>query len=260
MTRLEAQDIAVHVAGQALLSSANVCLTRSELTVVLGPNGAGKTTLLRALLGIQTLAQGDVLLDGKPLASFTSVQRARKISYLPQARTEAWPLRVDDAVALGRFAYGVAISQLGEDDTAAVDYALAACELEHLRSRAVDTLSGGELARVHLARVYAANTPLLIADEPIAGLDPRQQHRVMHLLRSYVDAGHGVLLVLHDVNLALAYADRVIGMRGGEIIGDFPLAQLDEEFIAQLYGVEAKFAVLPEGYGPQIFFAGPRKE
>ena len=255
MTQLAATGIAVTVADQTLLSSADVCLAESELTVVLGPNGAGKTTLLRALLGFQSLAQGEVRLDGKPLSAVTPGERARKVSYLPQTRTQAWPLRVMDAVALGRFAYGVAITRLGAEDRNAVDFALAACELEHLRRRVVDTLSGGELARVHIARVYAANTPLLVADEPTAALDPRQQHRIMQLLRRYVDAGHGALLVLHDVNLALAYADRVIGMRHGKIIGEFPVAQLDAEFVGQLYGIEAKFAALPQDHAPQILFA-----
>ena len=181
-----------------MVNSASLAIHAGEVVALLGPNGAGKTSLLRALLGL-TKKQGDIDLAGKSLEQFSPRERALNVSYLPQARAVAWPNRVADVVALGRFAHGVSMGRLSEPDQREVSRAIAACQLETLKHRRVDTLSGGELARVHCARVYAADAPLLIADEPTAGLDPHQQHRIVQLLQQYADQQHAVLFVVHDV-------------------------------------------------------------
>ncbi|WP_294300819.1 ABC transporter ATP-binding protein [uncultured Sphingomonas sp.] len=232
---------------------ADIALTVApgELVVLLGPNGAGKTTLLRLLLGLTVPDAGNADIDGVAAATLKPADRARRISYLPQTRPVAWPARVRDIVALGRFAYGVS-GRLRAEDAAAVDRAIVACDLEALADRAADTLSGGESARMHLARALAAEAPIIVADEPVASLDPRHQHRVLGLLADFVAAGGGALVVLHDLDLAARYADRLLWMSGGRIVVDGSVAAtMTDETIASLYGVAAR--VTPDG----VIVTGP---
>ena len=219
-----------------MLQPTTTSVEPGALTVLLGPNGAGKTTLLRVLLGLLPATTGRSAMAGVPLQA-----RARHVAYLPQARPLAWPLAVRDVVALGRFAYGAALGRLSPFDAAAVERALAACDLQHLAHRSADTLSGGELARVHLARALAAEAPMIVADEPVASLDPRAQHRVLGLLRDHVAGGGGALVVLHDLDLAARYADRLVWMSGGGVVADGTVARtMTAERIAAIYGVAAR--------------------
>lgn len=241
---LSAQAICVKAGDTDLVSRASFTLKPGELVALLGPNGAGKTTLLSAALGLQTLQGGLATLNGVDTQSLSPIDRARTLSYLPQSRPLAWPSRVDDIVALGRFSHGAALGALKGEDADAVQQALSACDIAHLKHRKADTLSGGELARVHCARAFAARAPLLIADEPVAALDPRHQFRVMDLLKAYVETQggtrNGVLVVLHDIALAAQYADRLIFMKAGAIVADGPPEQiLSERRLADIFGIRA---------------------
>lgn len=223
-----------------LLDRASLSLRPGELVVLLGPNGAGKTSLLRVALGLARPDIGTALLDGADPAAMTPGQRARLVTYLPQMRDLAWPIRVRDVVALGRFAFGAAPARLGEADQLAVAHALAACDLGDLADRATDTLSGGELARVHIARALASQARLIVADEPVASLDPRHQHQVMRLIRSFVDRGGGALVVLHDLDLAALYADRLVWMNEGRTLAGGSVAEtMTPHWIEAVYGIEA---------------------
>ncbi len=213
---------------------------RGELVGLLGANGAGKTTLLRGVLGLAPRAGGAVTAGGRDPARLAPAERARRIAYLPQARPMAWPLRVRDVVALGRYAHGATLGRLGEADAAAVSRALAACRLDALADRPCTTISGGELARTHVARAMAAEASFLLADEPTAALDPLHQHQVMRLIRAYADAGRGVLVVMHDAALAARTADRLIWMTGGRLVADGPPeSTLTAARLAEVYGVRA---------------------
>jgi len=237
---LIARGIGVEAGGATLVANADLTVAPGELVILLGPNGAGKTSLLRAAIGL-TGASGSSTLDGQPTVSMPAATRARALSYLPQMRPLAWPARVRDVVALGRFAHGVTLGRLSPRDAKAVDAALVRCDLVALADRATDTLSGGELARVHLARALAAEAPLIVADEPVAALDPRHQHRVMGLLRDFVRGGGGALAVLHDLALAAAYADRLVWMKDGRVVAEGPVREtMTVERIAQVYGVRAR--------------------
>ena len=241
MTGLNLKDACVSVKGAALLDGVSLSLGRRELVVVLGPNGAGKTTLLRAAIGLQTLDAGAALIDAAPATGMPPAERARKVAYLPQHRPLAWPVTVRDVVALGRFAHGARLGALGEQDKRAVDKALADCGLGDLADRRADTLSGGEAARMHCARAFAAEAPLLIADEPVAALDPRHQLAVAELLRAFVDAGGGALVVLHDIDLAARIADRLVWMKAGRIVADGPVREtLVTARIEAVFGVTAR--------------------
>ena len=253
MTKLVADQISVAAGDAVLLKEASIALTTGELVAILGPNGAGKTSLLRALLGLVDTSNGTAKLEQQDCAKLAATERAKLISYLPQRRPLAWPNKVRDMVALGRFAHGAALGRLGPQDSAAVNEAIAACDLADLADRNADTLSGGEIARVHFARAIAARAPLLIADEPTAALDPLHQLSIIRLIRDFVDAGGGALVVLHDVALAARFADRLVWMRAGEIVADGTAQEtLTPERMRDVYGVRAHVAFDEHGIDVRI--------
>lgn len=236
---LTASGVSVALDGRTIVDRASLRVGSGELVALLGANGAGKTTLLRGVLGLLPRAGGSVLMGDCDPARLSSSERARRIAYLPQIRPLAWPIRVRDLVALGRFAHGAALGPRSPLDDA-VEHALTVCDLARFATRAATTLSGGELARVHVARAIAAEAPFLMADEPTAALDPLHQHQVMGLLRASADAGHGVLVVTHDIGLAAQFADRLAWMAAGRIVADgTPEATLTADRVTQVYGVRA---------------------
>lgn len=238
MSELCVSELSVTAGGRTLVDRASFSLKTGELVILLGPNGAGKTSLLRGALGLLKPSEGHARLNGMDVRTLQPVQRARHIAYLPQARPLAWPNRVRDVVALGRFPHSPSRLQPADDE--AVHAALLACHLVPFADRRADTLSGGELARMHCARAFAAQTPLILADEPVAFLDPRHQFAVMELFSRRVREGAGALIVLHDVGLAARYADRLIWMRQGRILADGPPGEtLDAARLAQVYELRA---------------------
>lgn len=248
MTEIALSDCTVRLGGQTRLDGVSLRLGPGELVVLLGPNGAGKTTLVRAVLGLQPLDAGGALIDGKAADRLGPAQRARCVSYLPQIRPMAWPNPVRDVVSLGRFAHGARLGSLAEGDGSAVDRAIAACQLAELADRPCDQLSGGELARVHFARAFAAEAPILIADEPLASLDPPNQLRVMGLVRDFVAAGGGALVVMHDIQMALRFADRLLWMRQGRLVADAgPDPASLPSLIQEVYDLKANLVDGPSG-------------
>lgn len=241
MTKLAAIDITVQVGSSPLVCDASFELAPGELIALLGPNGAGKTSLIRASLGLKKPSAGSATLDGVDTADLSPIARAKQISYLPQIRPLAWPNIVRDVVALGRFSHGAAIGSLKGVDADAVARAIRDCDLDALALRQADTLSGGELARMHCARAFAAGAPLLIADEPTAALDPLHQFRILDLIADFVKRGGGALVILHDLQLAARYATRVILMKNGRILANGPTEEtLTADRVAETYGIRAR--------------------
>ncbi len=256
MSVLEAHALTYRAEGEPLVEDAGFRLAPGELTMLIGPNGSGKTTLLRLALGLLKPDHGAAAIDGEDVRRLSPTARARRIAYLPQARPLAWPMPVRDVVALGRFAHGAAPGRLAAEDLAAVERALERCRLTGFADRAADTLSGGELARVHLARALAAETPLLVADEPVAALDPRYQHEVARLFAEAAHSGRGVLTVVHDLALAARYAERLIWMKAGRIVADGGVAEtMTAQRLAEVFGVEAR--VERRGAQVALSIAGP---
>lgn len=240
MTDLVANNLTLKVKDATLVETASFSLKRGEFTVLLGPNGAGKTSLIRAALGLEAPTSGTATLSGEDTRQLSPIARARSVAYLPQIRPLAWPNTVWDVVALGRFSHGAALGRLKGADAEAVERAIVACDLTSLAHRRADTLSGGELARMHCARAFAAEAPLLIADEPIAALDPRHQFRILDLIGDYVKQGGGALVVLHDIQMAARYASRLIWMKEGRILADGPPQDtLSSERLESIYGIRA---------------------
>ncbi len=240
---LKLHEASVTVHGAQLLRDVSFEVTPGKLVGLLGPNGAGKTTAVRALLGLQPLSAGHAYLDGQPSHSLTPKQRALRVSYLPQARKLAWPIAVREAVSLGRFAYGGPMGRLGPVDAAAVEDALTRCSLNGFEDRSITSLSGGELARVHLARALASQGPALIADEPTAALDPGHSFDVLATLKSQASAGQAALVVLHDLALAARFCDEIILLHQGKLVIQAPPREaLNPQILSSVYRVKATWA------------------
>jgi len=208
-----------------------------EVVGLLGPNGAGKTTLLRGALGLLPHEGESSLVRLAPAA------RARAVAFLPQGREIAWPVPVEDVVALGRAPHGATDARDG-----AVARALARMGLEGLRHRAATALSGGEQARVLIARALAQEAPLLLADEPVAGLDPEAQIRTMQVFADLAAAGGAVLASIHDLGLAARHCTRLVLLKDGRLVADGPPAEvLTGENLARVFAIRGFHAETEDG-------------
>ena len=238
---LQADNVRVRIGAAEIVRDTTLALRRGEFAVLLGPNGAGKTTLMRALAGLLP-AEGAITIEGQSLTALPAQARARRIAYLPQGNVFHWPMPVEDIVRLGRYPHGDRFSAPATGDLAAVKRAMAATAIEALAGRSVTSLSGGERARVALARALATEATILLADEPTVSLDARHQLIVMQLLRGAAHAGGTVLAVVHDLALAARFADTVLVMERGRIaVCGAPARVLTPALVADIFGVDCEF-------------------
>jgi len=233
---ISAVDVGVDLEGRTILEGVSIDVVPGELLVLVGPNGAGKSTLLGVLSGERRPSRGSVTLEGRELGSIRHAELARLRSVLTQENTVSFPFLVSEVVAMGRSPWARTVE--GRDDIAAVAEAMDAADIAHLAARRYTSLSGGEKARVSLARVLAQRTPMVLLDEPTASLDLRHQEDVMRVGRRAADEGRAVVVVLHDLSLASAYADRLALVSGGrlEALGT-PGEVLTEERVERVYGL-----------------------
>jgi iron complex transport system ATP-binding protein len=237
---LTAQGLSVTLGGRGVLHDVSLALSTGHLVALVGPNGAGKTTLLRALAGL-VASEGVVFVGGSALSALSLRERARRFAYLPQGHIVHWPLPARDIVALGRYPHGATDpARLTPRDAEAVGRAMQAADVVDLGERAVTELSGGERSRVALARVFAVEAPVILADEPTSSLDPRHQLDVMRTLRVAAYEGTLVIVVTHDLGLAARFADQVLVLSNGRLVSQGTAdAALSDQVMAEVFRVSA---------------------
>jgi ABC-type cobalamin/Fe3+-siderophores transport system ATPase subunit len=228
--------------GEPVLRGVSLSAAAGRLTTVLGPNGSGKTTLLKCLLGWLNPAEGEILLDGKPLASYSQKAAARLLAYVPQTPASAFAFPVRELVLMGRFAHAGALGLAGRQDLEVARAAMEMTGTAEFAGRTLEELSGGEAQRVMIARALAQQPSVMLLDEPTSHLDIRNQLRIYDMMgRLAHEWGMAVVCVSHDVNLAARFADEMVFMRGGRVIAaGRPARVIREDILERVYAVEVK--------------------
>lgn len=242
MTVLTLEALRVRLGGRLAVNDVSLTVGPGECVGLIGPNGAGKSTLMRAALGL-------IPAEGRSsLAALSPAQRALAAAWLPQARQIAWDLEVDTVVALGRTPHRRLGAPPNAEDAAAVARAMTVADAAQFSGRRIAALSGGEQARVLLARALAQDAPLLMADEPVAALDPAHQIATMEAFAALAAEGRAVVTALHDLGLAARWCSRLVLLNDGRVVTDgVPEEVLTPETLRAVYGVEAHVARTAEG-------------
>ncbi|MBK1670136.1 heme ABC transporter ATP-binding protein [Rhodovibrio sodomensis] len=260
---LAACDVRLTRGGRPVLAGASLALGPGDLVAVIGPNGAGKSSLLQVLSRALVPDRGEVTLDGRALADWHRAEIARRRAVLPQAPNVVFPFRVRDVVALGRSPHAGVSDRLS--DRRVVESAMAETGVTHLADRLYATLSGGERQRVHLARVLAqvwvppddGSACYLLLDEPTNNLDLAHQHELLRQAHRFAASGGGVLAILHDPNLAAAYADRIAIVRDGQVVVDAaPETALQPATLSEVFGLPVE-VIRPDGFARPLIVPAP---
>jgi iron complex transport system ATP-binding protein len=240
MVTIALDGVGVRLGRREVVAQVSATLQPGSLIGIIGPNGAGKSTLLRGMLGLVPLTSGTVTIDGTEVAGMARGAVARQVAYLPQGQMLHWPLSVERLVALGRLPHLAPMSGISDGDKAVIERAMERADVVGLRRRIATELSGGERARVLLARTLAVEARALVADEPLASLDPGHQIDVMELLRREAQAGALVVTVLHDLTMAARYCDRLLLLSEGRLVADgSPTDVLSADRLRGVYGIDA---------------------
>ena len=240
MTSLSIKNLSVTLGGKAVLSEASFDMHGGEFIGLIGPNGAGKTTLLRAILGL-VRSSGEISLDTGDVRHMSASTKAQNLAYLPQERDVAWPVSVEMLVSLGRSALKPVFASMSAQDKMLIETAMQRMDVTRFRERSAIELSGGERARVLIARVLAQDTPVILADEPVAGLDPSHQLGLMESFAELAKEGRTVVASLHELSLAAQHCTRLILLDKGHIVADGePTKVLTPQLLHDVYGIRAK--------------------
>ncbi|HSG80072.1 MAG TPA: heme ABC transporter ATP-binding protein [Acidimicrobiia bacterium] len=250
---IEAVGLGYRVGDADLVSEVDLEVRSGELVAVVGPNGAGKSTLLRLVSGDLRPTDGLVYVDGERVAEMHPSEIALRRSVLGQKNPTDVPFTVRAVVSLGRHPHRRDPDNSDARDREAVEDALGRTDVTHLGERIFATLSGGEQTRVSLARVLAQDAPAVLLDEPTTALDVAHQERIMAVAAGLAVGGRAVLVVLHDLNAAARYADRVVVMTGGRIVAEgVPAEVFTEELLSEVYRQPMRVIDHPYRPGPLV--------
>lgn len=252
---IETQSVCSSYGDTQVLHDVTACFAQGGVTSLIGPNGAGKSTLLGVMSRLQTADKGHVLVDGVDVSKNAGRELARRLAVLRQENSMAIRLTVRELVGFGRFPHNG--GRPAPDDIEHVEYALSAMELEEFADRYLDELSGGQRQRAHIAMVLAQDTDYVLLDEPLNNLDLRHATSIMRLLRrTAAERGKTIVLVIHDINIAAAYSDRIIAMKEGRIIADgAPADIMRTDVLGEVYDMDMQVTQVAGRY-VALYFDG----
>jgi iron complex transport system ATP-binding protein len=249
MKLLQGKGLSLKLGTSQILDGVDIELRPGEMLGLIGPNGAGKSTLLKLLAGLLTPDTGELRLGTQAYPSIPPEQRARRIAWLAQQGELHWPISVDTLLEMGRTPHLSPWQKPAEKDREVIERVLAQCDLQTLRTRSVDTLSGGERARALLARALVTEPRILLADEPVAALDPAHQLDMLNLLSRYCTVDRSIILVLHDLPLAAHFCHRLQLLHQGRTLAvGSAKTVLTPEHLQTAYRIRAR-----EGNHPMTF-------
>jgi iron complex transport system ATP-binding protein len=252
-SRLWAENITIKYDDQVVSQDLSVKIPHGSFTAIIGPNACGKSTLLRALSKLIKPAKGQVILDGKKITTYKSLEVARKIGLLPQSSTAPDGITVANLIAHGRYPYQTFMKQWSDADERIVWSAMQLTNTTELSHRLVDELSGGQRQRVWIAMVLAQQTPLLLLDEPTTFLDIAHQIELLELFKDLNKQGNTLVAVLHDLNHAARYANHLIAMKDGQIVAQgAPREIVTEQLVEEVFGLKCMIIEDPISFTPLI--------
>ncbi|PHM37661.1 ABC transporter ATP-binding protein [Xenorhabdus innexi] len=253
VSRLKARDLSLAYGKKTIINGINLAIHDNEFSVIIGPNGCGKSTLLRAVSRSMQPQHGEVQLDGINIHRYKPKAVAREVSLLTQGAVVTEALTIYDLVSRGRYAYQTFLRQWSETDERVVKEALQAVDLWDMSEKLVSELSGGQRQRAWFAMTLAQQTPIILLDEPTTYLDISHQVEILNLCQCLHQQGKTLVLVLHDINLALRYATRLIMMKNGYIYAEGkPEEIITEQSIAEVFGLACRIIRDPESSKPLI--------
>ncbi|WP_263079403.1 heme ABC transporter ATP-binding protein [Endozoicomonas sp. Mp262] len=252
--KLSLINVSVQAGNKTLLDSVSLTISTGEVVAILGPNGAGKSTLMKAITGDRKIVAGEVILNGRK--QWSQAEKALMMGVLPQSSSLSFPFTVEEVVLLGR----IPCATDHQSNRIIARQALEKVDCLELRNRLYTTLSGGERQRVHMARVLCQiwdECPLgpryLLLDEPTSTLDPAHQQQTLRVARAQADAGLGVLVILHDLNLAARYADRIIILQQGQLVAEGkPFEVLTPGIIEKVFNIQVSITEHPSQKCPLV--------
>lgn len=250
---LDARNLSLRIGEKTIVDDVSVQIEQGQIIGLIGPNGAGKTSLLKILANVSKADSGSYQFAGKNITDYQEKALAQSFGYLAQNASAHWPLKVHKLIELGRLPWQGYRRKLTGNDQQMITQAAEKTEVTHLLDRVSTTLSGGEQTRVFLARLFAAEPAVIFADEPIAALDPYHQLHIMEILQQHARNGGTVLVVMHDINLASRFCDKLILMNHGKIVKYGALNELlQNNLLADTYGIDLRmfcegdsFSIIP---------------
>lgn len=254
MNTLATKNASILRNGRCILRAATVSLTSGQLLSIVGPNGSGKSTLLRTLAGLWQAGEGEVLLNGQPIKTFSRRDVAKRIAFVPQEALMDFSFTVAEIVAMGRHPHRGRFSRESSSDREAVEDALERCDIAHLRDRLVTTLSGGERQRVVIARGLAVDPDFILLDEPTANLDVEHGLEILELCSALAKDGKAVAFATHDLNAVARYASSVVLVQGGELVDVGDREQvLSRKNVEEVFRVRAELVSTDQGHPVYVF-------